>query len=192
MGYRDGPNLYQYVRSRPIVRTDPSGLISSTCGNYADAGRGISGPNPPIVYVGCLGNTLPPWADWPTNPEKITWQMDKVQSACRGKCPQITINCISTCNEAYADGCTLNIGPPCNPAMNRGSYTYHELEHIYQYCTAGDISDCDDRICRELDAYLSAGQCAKMRLPARQPVAAIEPVIPFSTIHGAFGHTQIA
>jgi hypothetical protein len=184
VGYVDGMSLYEYARGKAVVASDPWGLRSnSACGAedgcrtrmpvtipsscpiatmpVADVGRGRRGPPPPLEFIGCPGNTTPPWADG----LGITWHLDLVQEACRGKCKKITIKCISTCDAASSSGCTIEIGPPCNPGRNRRNYFYHEIEHVYQYCVSGDIANCDDRLCRELDAYLSAGQCGRNAPP---------------------------
>ncbi|MGE3110101.1 MAG: RHS repeat-associated core domain-containing protein, partial [Phycisphaerales bacterium] len=181
LGYVDGMGLYEYVKGRPIAETDPEGLActpercnasttewmptecpTGTTATYADAGRGRRGPGVPIKFIRCPGNAIPPWADGPG----IIWELDLLSDTCRGKCKSITIKCTTKCNTAYAERCTVTIGPPCNPGMNRWQYLRHELRHVEQYCLLGRISGCDDRICREVDAYRVAGQCGVNAPPA--------------------------
>jgi hypothetical protein len=60
LGQVDGPNLYQYVRSRPITMRDPTGLVAARCGStcqgalavITDPGGGGS-PGPTPSYETC-------------------------------------------------------------------------------------------------------------------------------------------
>ena len=64
IGYQDGPNLYAYVHSNPVNRSDPQGLLMSQAAQEADAGQsepGNSGLTPCQLGYGadCGGEQNP-------------------------------------------------------------------------------------------------------------------------------------
>ena len=182
LGYVDGMGLYEYVGGMAVVLTDVWGLRSLPCGSSpcsTQPGSERTQPLTPLFaqinrsippYLRIKGNCLSPGAlDDPVVQQAIAY----AQAACQGECSVININCIKKCDVAYTIGCTITIGPPCNPASRTNTSTLaHELIHVAQNCIYGDINDsprttrCDERICRELDAYKQANQCGRNMPPA--------------------------
>ncbi|MBX3382415.1 MAG: hypothetical protein KF864_02795 [Phycisphaeraceae bacterium] len=185
LGYVDGMSLYEYVGSRAVVAVDPSGLRRGShctgdwgahfhmwpddsppvCKAIPDP---ISPPPPPptdpfpkLVVDDCPGGTIPDWA-WT---DSLYQHIRETQDLCRGKCTRIKLRCVTEQDTAWSSGCQIGVGPPSTPGRNRWRYTLHELRHVQQYCIAGDIASCEDRMCRELDAYMKADQCGRAMPP---------------------------
>jgi len=160
IGYVDGMGLYQYVSGASISMKDPTGL---------DPGSGKVPQPPQVVFKNCP-------AAWSTD-ASLQAALDDISLYCgrSSQCPSgITVTCTNKCGKFDAGECTINVGQTCdetgNPIANsnRVQFAIHELRNIMQDCQLGDFGDssCNEKIRREVDAYLYAGQCTNSPFPA--------------------------
>jgi len=141
LGYVDGPGLYQYVTSRPIEASDPSGLeiTAATCNECARQAASEPGNNAIIQEMqrrGCPYRLSP-----------CEKKPDSIPNGVKGLTdPDGTIH-------LYWDQL-----PSCEYAKTIFS---HELMHAYDFCQgAWTGTDCCSCVCSELRAYRWDRGCA--------------------------------
>lgn len=178
LGYVDGMGLYEYVAGMAVKGKDPSGLARAVpCGSRGcGAAQPVIPPapvapgGPPAwltINANCVG-VLPAgiWAD-----PKITKALNELRRNCDASvdkaCATVTVTCdLSECDAAEAEGCTVHLGPPCpSSTITPRTRLIHELRHVQQFCSFGDMyaqpAYCDARLAREFDAYAAAEQCVR-------------------------------
>lgn len=166
MGYVNGMSVYTYVGNVTQSQTDPSGLAWLPCMNCPNQPQ-TTRPVPPCtipsiynVHSSCLGD-----------PERIRWLCPALNDPhvqqlygqlCQGiRCPEI--RCEECDGRGYWNGtsivlCLTPQGLFSNPTNVRGTLL-HELLHGLQEVWWGKIKNCQDRVCREVQAYAHEGQC---------------------------------
>jgi RHS repeat-associated protein len=183
--YRDGASLYQYVRSQPTVKQDPTGLRDNyivlwwpTIGhefvNCAEPDPPAPGqpskacdprteivPSKPADFARCD----PPLQE-ALQDEEVKNLLSRISrtSRCRGKQPRAWCRCcIGNCKGAGAWHVGFAVPPGAvyicdDQEFNKAKmkkYLLHEFTHELNDCLGMPDKHCEDRLKNEMLAYLS-------------------------------------
>jgi RHS repeat-associated protein len=137
--YTDGMSLYEYVRSCPLIRTDPQGLIT----------------------LACCKELLPKVLGKP--PLEALYKKAKTKTDAKGrpclkriKCKKCKPGVMGYYKKRKIVACAHE-GPGCN-LKKFVMYVKHELIHAIVKC-GSEFKDCKDCMIQEKQAYYWSGFC---------------------------------
>ena len=137
IGYRGSKwSLYEYIESMPLTSLDPYGISKADCQT-------------------AITNFLST-ADYKAMSAAMT------KAGC--PLPKMDCSCKITGGGQFdhdKNELTVRYTSGTDSARVLANILKHEFVHAYDYCLIGDrnFNDCDERICSEIRAYSSSGQC---------------------------------
>ena len=168
--YTDANNLYQYVLSRPLHASDPTGFATVNTNDIRKRCQGVidrkkkrnAWPPPPTTFVGCGGRM----ANLRNHP-RVKDILDQLATK-----PGCTIDWVCTCCHAWASFsptrsngkwgriklCWNNVATMSNAQL--AEILRHELVHAGQFCFGRNTKrSCMGSMKREMEAYFCSKSC---------------------------------